>query len=84
MIYTGITPEWFAAIEQNAVAKTGMAISGKEGTVTGKTPVGNITIQWMYDQEGQTLTVGATHKPFFLLESEIDKNLTSLIESSKP
>lgn len=80
MIFEYITPEWLAAIEARAQAKLGISISGSEGTATKS----GITIQWVYDQEEETLTVGDTHKPWFVPEENIEEQLTKLVTETKP
>ena len=84
MIYTGITRAWFTAIEANAVKETGIAISGDEGTAEGETLLGKVTVQWVYSEAEQTLTVGDTKKPWDLPEREIEKKLTALVVASQP
>ena len=84
MLYVGITPAWFAAIEAKAQAETGIAISGNEGSASKDTPLGEVTIEWIYDPHDQTLTVGCTKKPFLVREATIEIALTSLVEGAKP
>jgi hypothetical protein len=84
MIYNDITREWFTAIEADAEKQTGLAIDGDEGTVSGPTPLGDVTVQWVYDSLDSSLVIGVIHKPFMLLRSEVEKKLTALVESSKP
>jgi hypothetical protein len=84
MLYEHITRPWFAAIEANAQEQSGIAIAGPEGTASHDTPLGLVTVQWVYDANEQTLTVGCTKKPFLVREATIDTALTALVESSKP
>ena len=84
MLYENITREWFTAIQDAAQQKSGVLISGDEGTAAGQTAFGRVTIQWIYDPANLTLTIEAIHKPFLFPESIIDKGLTELVESSKP
>jgi hypothetical protein len=80
MIYTGITSAWLASIEAKAQQQLGITIDGNEGSATKS----GITISWVYDPIELTLTVGDTHKPWFIPESKIDEELTALVNSSKP
>jgi plastocyanin len=80
MIYTGITPAWLASIEAEAQQQLGITIDGNEGSATKS----GITISWVYDPAELTLTVGDTHKPWFISESKIDEELTALVNSSEP
>jgi hypothetical protein len=84
VLYTDITRDWFTAIQDSAQQKSGVLISGDQGTASGQAFFGRITIQWVYDPADLTLTIGAIHKPFLLRESMIEKGLTELVESSKP
>jgi hypothetical protein len=84
VLYENITRQWFLNIKNAAQQKSGVLISGDQGTAAGQTPLGRVTIQWVYDPADLTLTIGAIHKPLFMLESVIEKGLTELVESSKP
>ena len=80
MIFDGITPAWLANIEARAQQQLGIVIDGNEGSATRS----GITISWVYDPVELTLTVGDTHKPWFIPEGKIDEELTALVNSSKP
>ena len=78
MIYENITAQRLAAIEARAQQELGISISGNEGTATKN----GITIGWVYDPTGLTLTVGDTRKPWFVPESKIAEELTVLVNGT--
>jgi len=80
VIYENITPQRLAVIEARAQQELGISISGNEGTATKN----GITIGWVYDRSGQTLTVGDTRKPWYVPESKIDEELTGLVNATEP
>jgi hypothetical protein len=80
VIYENISPQRLAAIEARVQQELGISISGNEGTATKN----GITIAWVYDPSGQTLTVGDTHKPWYVPESRIDEELTKLVNATEP
>lgn len=80
MIYQNITPQLLAAIEARAQQQLGIAISGNEGTASKN----GITIAWVYDPSGQTLTVGDTRRPWYVPESKVDEELTELVNATDP
>jgi hypothetical protein len=80
VIYENITPQRLAAIEARAQQELGISISGNEGTATKN----GITIGWVYDPSGQTLTVGDTRRPWYVPESKIDEELTELVNATQP
>ena len=57
---------------------------GDQGQATGKTPLGNVTISWVYCPVDLTLTIGAIKKPRLLPNSVIEKKITALVEAAKP
>ncbi len=79
MIYENITAQQLAAIEARAQQELGVTISGNEGTATKN----GITISWVYDPSGQTLTVGDTRKPWYVPESKIAEELTELVTATE-
>jgi len=80
LIYENITPPRLAAIEARAQHDLGISINGNEGTATKN----GITISWVYDPSGQTLTVGDTRKPWYVPESKIDEELMGLVNATEP
>jgi hypothetical protein len=78
VIYENITTQRLAAIEARAQQELGISISGDEGTATKN----GITIAWVYDPSGQTLTVGDTRKLWYVPESKIDEELTVLVNGT--
>lgn len=80
MIYQNITPQRLAAIEARAQQQLGISISGNAGTATKN----GITIAWVYDPSGQTLTVGDTRRPWYVPESNVDEELTELVNATDP
>ena len=79
MIYENISPQRLAAIEARVQQELGISISGNEGTATKN----GITIGWVYDPAGQTLTVGDTRKPWYVPESKIAEELTALVNATE-
>jgi hypothetical protein len=79
VIYENITPLRLAAIEARAQHELGISISGNEGTATKN----GITIGWVYDAAGQTLTVGDTRRPWYVAESKIAEELTELVNTTE-
>jgi hypothetical protein len=79
VIYENITTQRLAAIEARAQQELGICISGNEGTATKN----GITIGWVYDPAGQTLTVGDTRKPWYVPESKIAEELTALVNATE-
>jgi hypothetical protein len=80
VIYENITPQRLAAIEARTQQELGISISGHQGTATKN----GITISWVYDSSDQTLTVRDTRKPWYIPESEIDEELTALVNATEP
>jgi hypothetical protein len=79
VIYENITPQRLAAIETRAQQELGISISGNEGTATKS----GITISWVYDPSGQTLTVGDTRRPWYVPEGKIAEELTELVNETE-
>ena len=78
MIYENISLQRLAAIEARVQQELGITISGDEGTATKN----GITIGWVYDPSGETLTVGDTRKPWYVPESKIADELTELVNGT--
>ncbi len=80
-VFTGLTPERFSALEQQAAAG-GIAIAGDSGTATTNIPgAGDITMTWDYDRAAQTLTLQVTDKPMFIPCSAIASRVQNLVDA---
>ena len=72
-VFTNISPEQFAAIEQRAASESGLAINGPSG----KSSKAGVEIEWNYD--GSTLTITCTHDPFYVPAAKIIAGIQELV-----
>ncbi len=76
-IFSGITPEQFAALSQKAQA-AGIPLSGNTGTASKF----GVEVSWNYAPAEQQLTLQCLRTPFFVTASEVNAKLQSLVRET--
>jgi hypothetical protein len=81
LVFNSITPAKFDAICARAQEKTGVAISGLQGTAGRDTPFGHVEIEWSYNPETELLSLQCLKRPPFT-EGRVENELRQLVEES--
>lgn len=73
--YSGITPAYFAQLDEEAESLLGMNLSGNAGQASAH----GVTISWSYSPDAQILTFSLVSKPFYVPMGVLQDHLDQLI-----
>jgi hypothetical protein len=73
--FEGVSPECWKCMQDASVAQYHTVFDppppATEGTAVSKTPVGEVKMDFSYDESAQTVSYTLTHKPFVIPEGQL-------------